>query len=253
MTRGRLRQAAEVGQRRKLMLRGVDVSSYQGAVPWDRVASELSCRFAIVKIAEGTLTIPDPWAARNLAGARAAGLKVGGYFFLHPERNIDLQASTHAKLALDLGLGEEGSLPCFVDFESPEPQMWGAMHLTAAGLRTAGLAYCQALEGLLGRTPGLYTYPDFWKELQGALEPRFARFPLWMASYPGGEKWPEAGQAPLIPRPWTSWAFWQWTAQGKLPNDAADDFDVFNGDEDALEAICVPAKTTPTTDPAAGS
>ena len=237
------------------MIRGLDVSSYQGAVPWGLVSSELLCRFAIVKVAEGTLSTPDPWAARNLSGAKQAGLKVGGYFFFHPERNIDLQATTHAKLALDLGLGEEGSLPCFVDFESPEPQMWPAMGLTREKLRAAGLAYCQALEPLLGRTPGIYTYPDFWAELQGALEPRFARYPLWMASYPSGsgEKWPQEGAAPLIPRPWTSWAFWQWTAQGKLPDGVADDFDVFNGGEDELEAMCVPAKVTPSSDPAAGS
>ena len=230
------------------MIRGLDVSSYQGAVPWDLVSSELLCRFAIVKIAEGTLSTPDPWAARNLSGAKQAGLKVGGYFFFHPERNIDLQATTHAKLALDLGLGEEGSLPCFVDFESPEPQMWPAMRLTAAGLRASGIAYCQALENLLGRTPGLYTYPNFWQELDGAAEPRFSRYPLWMASYPSGD-WPDQGQAPLIPRPWTSWSFWQWTAQGKLPNGVADDFDVFAGDEAALEAMCVPAKAVSTTDP----
>lgn len=83
------------------MIRGLDVSSYQGAVPWGLVSSELLCRFAIVKVAEGTLSTPDPWAARNLSGAKQAGLKVGGYFFFHPERNIDLQATTHAKLALD--------------------------------------------------------------------------------------------------------------------------------------------------------
>jgi len=221
------------------MLKGLDVSSYQGSVPWQRVASEMACRFALVKVAEGLLSSPDPWAARSAAGAREAGLVIGGYFFLHAERDVEAQAKLHFKLASDLGVGIEGDLPFAVDFESPEPTTWASLGLTALELRQRGLAYCQAVRDLSGGVaPFLYTYPDFWRELQGATEPRFATFPLWQAAFTVPyQSWPVDGQSPNVLRPWTSWCFWQFSDRGKLPGGGGVDLDVFWGEETDLQAL----------------
>ena len=64
---------------------GVDVSAYQGAnIDWNQVAAS-GVEFAIVRVAYRTTGSgelkSDSCFARNLAGARAAGLKVGAYIF----------------------------------------------------------------------------------------------------------------------------------------------------------------------------
>jgi GH25 family lysozyme M1 (1,4-beta-N-acetylmuramidase) len=106
-------------------------------------------------------------------------------------------------------------------------------------LRQRGLAYCQAVQDLSGGVaPFLYSYPNYWQELQGASEPRFAAFNLWQASYSvPTQSWPIDGQSPNVLRPWTSWAFWQFTDRGKLPGGGGVDLDVFWGGETDLQAL----------------
>ena len=45
-------------------------------------------------------------------------------------------------------------------------------------------------------------------------------------------------RAPLVPKPWTNWDFWQYTEHGKVPGIAAGavDLDYFNGTEAELRA-----------------
>ena len=65
-------------------VRGIDVSKYQGAIEWDKVAGE-GVEFAIIRLGyrgmnEGTLEL-DPYYRKNIEGALANGIKVGVYFF----------------------------------------------------------------------------------------------------------------------------------------------------------------------------
>lgn len=65
-------------------VRGIDVSKYQGAIEWDKVA-EAGVEFAIIRLGyrgmnEGTLEL-DPYYKKNIEGALANGIKVGVYFF----------------------------------------------------------------------------------------------------------------------------------------------------------------------------
>jgi len=63
---------------------GVDVSAYQGNIDWEKVAGS-GIEFAIVRLGyrgyESGKLVADDYAVQNLEGARAAGLKVGAYFF----------------------------------------------------------------------------------------------------------------------------------------------------------------------------
>ncbi|MDE6620663.1 MAG: hypothetical protein K2K74_09305 [Lachnospiraceae bacterium] len=63
---------------------GIDVSRYQGAIDWDRVAAS-GVQFVMVRVgyrtqATGILN-EDPYARYNLQEAQRVGLKVGAYFF----------------------------------------------------------------------------------------------------------------------------------------------------------------------------
>lgn len=65
--------------------KGIDVSSYQGAIDWQQAAED-GVEFAIIRLgirgygSEGKLVL-DEYFIRNIEGATAAGIKVGVYFF----------------------------------------------------------------------------------------------------------------------------------------------------------------------------
>ena len=65
--------------------KGIDVSSFQGPIDWDKVAAD-GVEFAIIRMgirgygAEGKL-VEDEYFAENMKGALNAGLDVGVYFF----------------------------------------------------------------------------------------------------------------------------------------------------------------------------
>ncbi len=68
----------------KASYRGIDVSKYQGAINWSKVAAQ-GVEFAIIRLGfrgmnEGTLEL-DEYFTRNMKGALDNGIKVGVYFF----------------------------------------------------------------------------------------------------------------------------------------------------------------------------
>ena len=73
-------------------VRGVDVSSYQGKIDWNVIASQ-GISFAFVKATEGS-SLVDPCFASNYGNAAAAGLRVGAYHFF----SFDSPAETQAGL-----------------------------------------------------------------------------------------------------------------------------------------------------------
>lgn len=248
------------------MLRGLDVSQCQGRVDWKAVA-DLGCRFAFVKCSEGNKGIDpalgsalfylehkraagvsgqDPLFDVNVARARAAGLYVGPYHFAYPlppqAGNPMRDPEKQAKFAYDLaaGLGSfDGDLPPMLDLEWPAPADWGRWGCDAAQIRAWALACLDAMAGFNGCTPLLYTYPDFWRHIEGSREGAFARYPLVMASYPQPAAWPSpTATAPTL-APWASPTFWQITGgEMTLPGGAPADYDVFLGGEAELAALC---------------
>jgi len=234
------------------MLRGCDVSVFQGSIDWEKAKEVLGLRFVYVKVAEGLAVRPDPRAAFNVDEARKAGLAVGGYAFLHVEADIPTQVALHQKHFLDVGLGAPGDLPPACDLESPEdPARWPALGLTGEIIRRRALLYLAGMQGWGNQIPLLYSYSSYWSEIGGPSEPAFSSYNLWAASYPGGS-WPSGLQKPADFQPWPSWAFWQWSDKGKLPSGVTVDLDVFNGGEEELQAILkkAPLVNVATTDPA---
>ena len=62
---------------------GIDVSHYQGNVNWAQVAA--GKQFAIVRVGSsnsGGLYV-DPYFLQNINGAKAAGLRVGAYYYTY--------------------------------------------------------------------------------------------------------------------------------------------------------------------------
>lgn len=220
------------------MIRGIDVSSVQGnVIDWPAVAKS-GVRFAMIKCGNGN-NAPDPSFKRAVAGARAAGLVVGAYHVgfplppdpMHRGRGPKEQAFDH--FAASGGLGSrDGELPPALDLEWPVPGTpeWTQYGCSAAQVRAWALDYLAECEHLHGRAPLVYDgFPIYWQAIDGASEPAFAHYPLWMVDYRPGA---------VPPKPWGRWAIHQINGGGgHLPSGAPVDEDVFNGDEAAWQAF----------------
>ena len=220
------------------MIRGLDVSYAQGRIPqsdWAQLVTN-GVKFCYAKVAEGMGSRPDAQCADHVKAARAAGMRVGGYFFAHFRPGIDpeAQAEIHHQLAVLEGLNLPGDLPPMLDLEWPDPRDWMKLGCTPDQLRRDAIAWLHTTRELWGTTPGIYTYPDFWMHVGGGVESRFSSYHLWAANYTR-QDWPGVNDRPLILKPWTAYSFWQWTGSGKLPSGGAVDYDVFCGDD--LSAI----------------
>jgi lysozyme len=225
------------------MLKGIDVSSYQGDFDWKAVAAE-DIAFAFIKCSDGN--IGDPTFAKNASAARAAGVLIGGYHFARPLPPQDGQpwhvAAEQAKrhFALSKGLGAvAGDLPPALDFEWPEPDKWAGYGCSKEQLRDWALAYLNEATSLWGCPPVIYSYPDFILNLEIATVTDFASYPLWLAQYSHPTSWPTDAESPNALAPWKQWTFWQSSGGQffKLSNGASSDVDNFLGTHEELVAL----------------
>ena len=79
------RRAVKKRGGRELVIKGIDVSKYQGTIDWNRVAAS-GVRFAFVRVGwagyEGGIDEgADPWFARPMQGPLSGGLAVGSYVY----------------------------------------------------------------------------------------------------------------------------------------------------------------------------
>ena len=96
-------------------MKGIDVSKHNGAVDWARAASSID--FAVIRAGYGK-TYVDPWFERHLAGAQAAGLRVGVYHYSYA-LNVE-DARTEARHLLDVINGRQFDMPLWFDMEDAD-------------------------------------------------------------------------------------------------------------------------------------
>lgn len=181
-------------------LPGLDAGAPQGAISpaaWLKVATE-GRRFAFLRCEEGTGGV-DPTFAGNVYGARAAGLLVGAYFVYQPGADPSAQATAWLRTSSALGT-RPGELPPVIDFELASRALSPDAELAAL------CALVRAMTLAWGRSPIVYTYPDFWRRqvLAYATADELALLStclLWYAAYQGAP--------PTPPAPFPRIAFWQ--------------------------------------------
>ena len=222
------------------MIRGLDASSVQGPLPYDKLGPEY--RFVILKAQQGNDGF-DPWFVRNVRAGMSRGLEVFAYCFAYPlpdaPGKVNRDPLGQAKLFVERTLTacpELEGRPLFLDYEWPAPEEWAKWGCTPKQLSTWMEANAAEVTRLSGRKPAIYTYDWWWAQVRkGADVSWAAEYDLWMAWYT--TRWPAPGERPRIPAPWTDWKFWQFDGNNglKMPNGVDSDFCVFNGDEDALQ------------------
>jgi lysozyme len=202
------------------MIKGIDVSHWQGNVDWVRTKAA-GAVFAFLKMTDGVAYFDDQFI-RNYDGAGAVGVLRGAYHWLQPLQNPLQQA----RQFLDKWSRYPCELPPVLDCEDRG-------YDTAAKMRSNALIWLNAVEEGTGRTPILYTAPSFANTVLAG-DVRFERYPLWIANY--------EVKAPQVPKPWRDWVFWQYSAKGDGKAYGAGsksvDLNWFNGDEAMLLNLC---------------
>lgn len=100
------------------MIKGVDISHHNGVVDWTAVAAA-GIEFAIIRSSYG-LQSRDGMFVQNVAGAKAAGLKVGAYHYSYALTVEDaIREAVNCREAID-STGHILELPVFFDMEDAD-------------------------------------------------------------------------------------------------------------------------------------
>ena len=199
--------AAAEGSRQYECLQGVDVSEHQGTIDWNAVA-EAGYSFAFIRVGyrgygEAGNIYEDAAAVDNLQNAKAAGLKVGAYFFSQAlseeeavqEAQVAAQVLQKADVRLDL--------PLMYDPEIIKDD-WGRANnitreqvtLNTAAFREEAQRLCDCKVDIYSNLPWEHEYFD---------GDTMNSYDIWYADY---EKLP---QTPY------HFTWWQYTNQGNVP------------------------------------
>ena len=96
-----------------MTLKGIDVSEWQDTIDWRKVAKD-GVQFAVIHAGYGReLSQKDKYFERNYAGARAAGIKVGAFWYSYADSVA--RAEQEARTCLKVLDGKHLDLPVFFD------------------------------------------------------------------------------------------------------------------------------------------
>ena len=171
----------------------IDVSEWQGTVDWKKVAAAgYSC--AILRAGFGRSdTQKDKEFDKNYKNAKAAGVKLGVYWYSYAVDKAD--AVKEAKACLSVLKGKSIELPVFFDMEEASMTKLGKTKLTEMAK-----AFCDEIIKN-GYRAGVYSNPNWFTNYLNYNELRKA-YPIWLAQY-----YKEAQY---------DCDMWQYTSEGKV-------------------------------------
>ncbi len=154
------------------VVKGVDVSVYQGTVDWTKVKGA-GIDFAIARVSDGTGTL-DTTFATNWKGIAAESLVRGVYQYFEPAQDPVAQANLLLTQVTDAGGFVPGDLPPVMDMEKTGGQ-------TDATIQANMQSWLDTIEKAFGRKPLIYTNASTATHFGG----KFTSYPLWVASWGG--------------------------------------------------------------------
>ena len=180
---------------------GIDVSKWQKEIDWDKVKNE-GVDFAIIRCGyRGSVTgslVEDPFFEQNIKGARAAGIKVGVYFFTQAVNEVE--AVEEASMVISLVRDYELQYPVFIDTEGAGGN--GRADSLNVEERTAVCeAFCTTVKNA-GLEAGVYASRNWYnnKLTVSTLE----SYAIWLAEYRS------------VPLYQGYYQMWQYTSKGKI-------------------------------------
>ena len=153
---------------------GIDVSKHQGVIDWSKVKTD----FAILRAGFGRYTSQkDTQFERNYAGAKAAGIPVGAYWYSYA-KSVE-EAREEAKACLQVLQGKQFEFPIYFDIEDSTQGNLGKAVLTAICE-----VFCDTLEKA-GYFAGVYA-SNFWFTSKLDHARLASKYTIWLADYRAG-------------------------------------------------------------------
>jgi len=189
---------------------GIDVSSHQGKVNWNRWVAR-GRTFAYIKATQGT-SYRNPYFSAQYGGAYEAGMIRGAYHFANPAGK---SGTKQARYFVAYGGGWSGdgkTLPGVLDIE------YNPSGRTCYGLSKKKMvkwvgAFTVEYKRLTTRDAVIYTTLDWWTRCTGNTTKFSLTNPLWAARW--GSRTPGK-----LPGAWPNATFWQFSAKyGSKPQD----------------------------------
>ena len=172
---------------------GIDISSHQGKIDWEKVSSDKDLRFVYIKATEGS-TYRSPHYPDNITEARRSGLLVGSYHYLTTTSPIDRQFKNFSTFALK---NIQDLIP-MLDVEVRGN--WSRSQLIDSVAK-----FCNLVERHYGVKPMLYSTMGFYNK---NLTPHFNKYHLYIGRYSNEE--PEIN--------WEGkYTIWQYSESGIIP------------------------------------
>lgn len=173
----------------------IDVSKYQGIINWQDVAAS-GVWGAIIRAGYGReVSQEDPCFRANYDRARAAGLKVGVYWYSYATDEADAQREAYACLTV-LG-GRALNLPLFFDQEEPRVPVSLRSNIFRAFAERIGPSI----------PVGYYTCHNYLQQIVDVDGKVPDNDCLWIADYRKGADAREVWNCDI----------WQYTSQGSVP------------------------------------
>lgn len=181
---------------------GIDVSVWQGDIDWQQV-KEAGVEFVMIRLAwrgseQGVLS-PDKNAQKNYEGAKAAGLKVGGYIF--SQSITPQEAVEEANYVLDMIDGWELDMPIAYDWEYISADSRTG-DMDGRTLTDCTRAFCQTIQAA-GYEPIIYFNQE--QSLKTMYLEELTDYQFWLAMYDTYMTYPYQIH------------MWQYTCTGKVP------------------------------------
>lgn len=158
---------------------GIDVSKYQPSINWASVKAS-GINYVIIRCGyRGASTgalIQDPYYTSHVKGAKAAGLKVGVYFF--STALTEMEAVEEASMCAALCSGYGINYPVFIDVE---PSSRPGYNSLSAAQRTANIrAFCSTIQSA-GYTAGVYANKTWLTSYINTSQ--LSGYKIWLAQY----------------------------------------------------------------------
>lgn len=180
------------------MRKGIDVSTIQKSVDWERVKSD-GVEFAIIKAGQGKSELDphvtlfqDSEFVKHLYGACSAGIQCGAYYYLTATTVEEAEEQADHFISIMNPHKEKITLYAVVDVESKY------LPVDKALLTKIVRSFCKKVKDA-GYSEAIYTNPDF---LTSRLED-VSDIKLWLALWRDKNNLPSFGKYPNI-------KIWQW-------------------------------------------
>lgn len=184
---------------KNMELKGIDVSSWQGKIDWNKVAN-YGMDFAILRITEAGNVI-DGQFENNFAGCNKYKIPVGVYKYSYA--STVSEARSEARKVVSVLNGRKIQFPVFLDLENHRQRVLGA-----ESIHKMADAFREIVESA-GYKFGIYCNVDWYNTV---ICSHLKKHDFWIARYPANDN------GTVVERLRPSWGVgWQYSSKATIP------------------------------------